>query len=62
MQLRDRSKSRESSHHTIEAVGEDADCKEVYDTERQWLYVTCTRARDFLMVSGATSLTFKPSC
>jgi superfamily I DNA/RNA helicase len=36
----------------IETVGEDADLKEVYDTERQLLYVACTRARDFLMVSG----------
>jgi ATP-dependent exoDNAse (exonuclease V) beta subunit len=25
---------------------------EVYDTERQLLYVACTRARYFLMVSG----------
>lgn len=36
----------------IETVGEDSDLKEVYDTERQLLYVACTRARDFLMVSG----------
>jgi superfamily I DNA/RNA helicase len=36
----------------IEAVGDDADLKEVYDTERQLLYVACTRARDFLLVSG----------
>lgn len=36
----------------IETVGEDADLKEVYDTERQLLYVACTRARDFLMVTG----------
>jgi ATP-dependent exoDNAse (exonuclease V) beta subunit len=26
--------------------------KEVYDTERQLLYVACTRARDFLLVTG----------
>ena len=36
----------------IEEVGEDSDLKEVYDTERQLLYVACTRARDFLMVTG----------
>jgi ATP-dependent exoDNAse (exonuclease V) beta subunit len=33
-------------------VGEDADLKEVYCTERQLLYVACTRARDFLMAGG----------
>jgi UvrD-like helicase C-terminal domain/AAA domain len=37
----------------VDTVGEDSDLKEVYDTERQLLYVACTRARDFLMVSGA---------
>ena len=36
----------------IEAVGEDSDLKEVYDTERQLLYVACTRARDSLLVTG----------
>jgi superfamily I DNA/RNA helicase len=36
----------------IESVGDDADLKEVYDTERHLLYVACTRARDFLLVSG----------
>ena len=36
----------------IENVGDDADLQEVYDTERQLLYVACTRARDALMVSG----------
>ena len=36
----------------IEAVGDDADLKEVYDTERHLLYVACTRARDFLHVSA----------
>lgn len=37
----------------IDTVGEDSDLKEVYDTERQLLYVACTRARDFLLVTGA---------
>ena len=36
----------------IEAIGDDADIQEVYDTERHLLYVACTRARDFLTVSG----------
>ncbi len=36
----------------IETVGDDADLREVYDTERQLLYVACTRARDYLLVTG----------
>jgi superfamily I DNA/RNA helicase len=36
----------------IDTVGEDSDLKEVYDTERQLLYVACTRARDFLFVTA----------
>lgn len=32
----------------IESVGGDFDLEEVYNTERQRLYVACTRARDFL--------------
>ena len=36
----------------IEAVGDDADLQEVYDTERHLLYVACTRARDVLLISG----------
>ncbi len=36
----------------IETVGDDADLKEVYDTERQLLYVACTRARDHLLVTS----------
>jgi superfamily I DNA/RNA helicase len=38
----------------IESVGDDADLQEVYATERQLLYVACTRARDCLLVSGVT--------
>ncbi len=38
----------------IEAIGDDADIQEIYDTERHLLYVACTRARDFLSVSGVT--------
>ena len=36
----------------IETVGDDADLQEGYDTERQLLYVACTRARDLLLVTG----------
>jgi superfamily I DNA/RNA helicase len=36
----------------IETVGDDADLREVYDTERQLLYVACTRARDHLLVTS----------
>ena len=36
----------------IESVGDDADLQEVYDTERQLLYVACTRARDALLVTS----------
>jgi superfamily I DNA/RNA helicase len=36
----------------IEEPGDDADLKEVYDTERHLLYVACTRARDHLLVRG----------
>lgn len=36
----------------IETVADDADLKEVYDTERHLLYVACTRARDHLLVTS----------
>jgi superfamily I DNA/RNA helicase len=36
----------------IEAVADDADLEDVYNTERHLLYVACTRARDHLMVTG----------
>ncbi len=36
----------------IQSVGDDADLQEVYDTERQLLYVACTRARDRLLVTA----------
>lgn len=36
----------------IEAVGDDSDLQEVYDTERHLLYVACTRARDHLIVTS----------
>lgn len=36
----------------IESVADDADLQEVYDTERHLLYVACTRARDYLLITG----------
>ena len=36
----------------IETVGDDADLQEIYDTERNLLYVACTRARDQLLVTA----------
>ncbi|MCB1717791.1 MAG: UvrD-helicase domain-containing protein [Candidatus Competibacteraceae bacterium] len=36
----------------IETVADDADLEEVYNTERHLLYVACTRARDYLFVTG----------
>ena len=36
----------------IETVIDDSDLSDVYNTERHLLYVACTRARDWLLVSG----------
>ena len=36
----------------IESVGDDSDLQEVYETERHLLYVACTRARDYLLITG----------
>jgi mRNA-degrading endonuclease RelE of RelBE toxin-antitoxin system len=40
------------SQERIEAIGDSADLEDVYNTERHLLYVACTRARDYLMVSS----------
>ena len=40
------------SQERIETVGDDADLQEIYDTERQLLYVACTRARDYLLITA----------
>lgn len=37
----------------IEAISDEADLEEVYETERHLLYVACTRARDRLLVTAA---------
>lgn len=36
----------------VEAIADEADLEEVYNTERNLLYVACTRARDHLLVTG----------
>ena len=36
----------------IESVADNADLEEVYNTERQLLYVACTRARDHLLITS----------
>jgi len=36
----------------IETVADEADLEDIYNTERQLLYVACTRARDHLLVTG----------
>ncbi len=36
----------------IEAVSDEADLEDVYNTERQLLYVACTRARDQLLITS----------
>jgi hypothetical protein len=40
------------SQDRIETVGDDTDLQEVYDTERQLLYIARTRARDHLLVTS----------
>lgn len=37
-------------HH--DAVGDEADLEDVFDTERHLLYVGCTRARDHLLITA----------
>ncbi len=36
----------------IEAIADNSDLEDVYNTERHLLYVACTRARDHLLVTG----------
>ena len=40
------------SQDRIESIAEDGELEEVYNTERHLLYVACTRARDFLLITG----------
>lgn len=43
----------------IESAGDDTELEEIYTTERHLLYVACTRARDYLLVtSGGPSSEF----
>ena len=36
----------------VESIADEAGLEEVYNTERNLLYVACTRARDYLLVTG----------
>ena len=36
----------------IESIADESDLEDVYNTERHLLYVACTRARDYLLVTG----------
>ena len=36
----------------MEAISDDSDLEEFYNTERHLLYIACTRARDHLLVTG----------
>lgn len=36
----------------IESVADESDLEEIYNTERHLLYVACTRARDYLLITG----------
>ena len=38
----------------IEAVIDEVDLEDVFNTERHLLYVACTRARDRLIISGVS--------
>ena len=38
----------------VEAVADEIELDEVYETERHLLYVACTRARDRLLVTGVS--------
>ena len=40
------------SQERIESVEDEADLEEVYNTERHLLYVACTRARDYLLITS----------
>lgn len=41
------------SQARIDTIADSADLEDVYKTERHLLYVACTRARDYLLVTGA---------
>jgi superfamily I DNA/RNA helicase len=41
----------------IETITDESDLEDVYNTERQLLYVACTRARDYLLVTSTAPAT-----
>ena len=40
------------SQERIEMIADSGDLEDVYKTERHLLYVACTRARDYLLITG----------
>lgn len=42
------------SQERLTSAADESDLEEIYNTERHLLYVACTRARDFLLVSSAS--------
>jgi superfamily I DNA/RNA helicase/mRNA-degrading endonuclease RelE of RelBE toxin-antitoxin system len=36
----------------VESISDESDLEDVYNTERHLLYVACTRARDYLLITG----------
>jgi hypothetical protein len=42
------------SRSRLDQAGDEADLREVYETERHLLYVACTRARDRLLITSAS--------
>lgn len=44
------------SQERIETVGDDADLQEVYDTERDLLYVACTGVRDRGLITSVVQV------
>ena len=41
------------SQSRIDSVADEVELEDVYETERQLLYVSCTRARDRLLITAA---------
>ena len=45
--------SVDRTEERLAAAGDESDLEEIFNTERHLLYVACTRARDFLLVTAA---------